>query len=380
MRILLITETYPMDLIGGAEIQTLILARGLIECGHDVTFLAADADIESQSHINNLDVIKIPGTNKVGPVRHKQYLEKAILESHPDICYVRSFRELMWAVSLCKNNGIPVVPVCCSAGHVLPFVPSGSGLSSRELIVSKIKGMIRGDMFWHFLNFRSMRLSDACVCNSKSLQEGLKHWYPDKPIRVIYNGHQIPSDEDVHKNYSQRVIWVNNIKQIKRPEMYIKLANCLPDIEFVMIGRIGEGRYGNHIRSLIQHGPNNLRYLGALPFDKVNTEISMSDILVYTSTTVEGFGNSLIQAWMRGVPTISLNYDPDGIIERESIGRCSSNFSQLVKDIRELIDNPLILRDMGQRARRYAKINHDSKHMISQYDMLFRELYNQKSK
>ena len=60
MRILLITETYPMDLMGGAEIQTLILARGLIECGYDVTFLAADANIESKSHINNLDVIKIP--------------------------------------------------------------------------------------------------------------------------------------------------------------------------------------------------------------------------------------------------------------------------------------------------------------------------------
>ena len=374
MHILLITGTYPMDLIGGAEIQTLILAGGLIECGYDSTFLAVDTNAESKSRINNLDVIKIPGRNKVGPVRHKQYLEKAILESHSDICYIRSFNELMWAIPFCKNNGFPVISICCSIRDVSPFP---SRLNPRKLIID----VLSMELFRRFLNFRSMRLSDEIVCNTNSLREGIKHWYPDKPIRVIYNGHAVPPDEDVHKDYSRRVIWVNNVKRLKRPEIFIKLASYFPDIEFAMIGRIGDsGRYSNYIRSLIQHGPSNLKYLGALPFDKVNTEISMSDILFYTSEDVEGFGNSLIQAWMRGVPTISLNYDPDGIIGRERIGYCSNNFSQLVNDTKELIGNPLMLREMGKRARRYAMINHDCKHMISQYDVLFRELHDQKTK
>jgi glycosyltransferase involved in cell wall biosynthesis len=373
MHVLLITSSYPMELIGGAELQTLILANGLAEYGHDVTFLAADTNVESKSRINNLDVIKIPGMDKVGIARHKQCLEKAILESHPDICYIRSFSELMWAIPFCKNNEIPVVSISCSNGDVPPFL---TGLSFYE----QIKSMCTVEIIQYFLNFRAIRLSDVHLCVTKSLQEDTKRWYPDKPMRVIYNGHPVPPDEDVHKNCSRRVIWVNNVKRFKRPEMFIKLASCLPDIEFAMIGRIDKGRYGNHILSLIQHGPSNLKYLGALPFDKVNTEISMSDILFYTSTVVEGFGNSLIQAWMRGVPTISLNYDPDGIIERERIGYCSSNFSVLANNARELIDNQAMLRDMGQRARSYAKINHDCKYMVSQYDIFFRELYNQKSK
>ena len=142
-----------------------------------------------------------------------------------------------------------------------------------------------------------------------------------------------------------------------------------------MIGRMEDkGRYNNYVRALIQKGPENLKYLGAQPFDKVNAEISTSDLLVYTSTEMEGFGNSLIQAWMRGVPTLSLNYDPDKIIEREHIGFCARDFSDLREAARTLIDNPATLSEMGQRARMYAETAHDCHQMVSKYDVLFREL------
>jgi glycosyltransferase involved in cell wall biosynthesis len=374
MRILLITGSYPTDLMGGAEMQTLVLANGLIEYGYDVTFLASDADEESKSHINNLCVVKIPGIDMVGEKSHKQYLEKEILEARPDLCYVRSFSEFMWAIPFCKNNGIKVISVCSSGLEASPFPIRFSLREHAARIINK-------EIIRQFLNFRSIRFSDMHICVSKSLRESMKQWYPDIPIREIYDGHQLPSAEEFHKDYSKRIIWVNNIKRLKRPEIYIKLASCLPDIEFAMIGRIGNvGRYNHYVRSLISHGPNNLKYFGPLPFVDVNKEISMSDILMYTSRQVEGFPNSLFQAWMRCVPTISLNFDPDGVIERERIGRCPHNFSQLVKETRKLIDNPLMLRDMGQRARMYAEVNHDCKNMVSQYDKLFREIINRRSK
>lgn len=374
MRVLLITGSHPMDLIGGAELQTLMIANGLLEYGYESTFLAADANEQSRARINNLDVIKIPGRSKVGSARHKKYLETAILESRPDVCYVRTFNELMWALPICNHHAIPVVTICCSGRDISPFP---SKLKPRRLLAN----LRYLELFRRYLNFRSMRLSDEIFCNTNLLWEGIRRWYPDMPGGVIYNGHPIPPQEEIHKGYSRRVIWVNNIKRIKRPEIFIKLAGCFPDVEFVMIGRLeSTGRYMNYVRALIEHASSNLNYLGCLAFDKVNLEISMSDILFYTSDILEGFGNSLIQAWMRGVPTISLNYDPDGIIERESIGRCSNDFSQLVNDTGELIGNPVVLCEMSERAREYAKTNHDSKRMISQYEMLFRELYDQKPK
>lgn len=353
---------------GGAEIQTLILAQGLVKRGYNTVYLAANADTENKSRINDLDVIKIPGAGKVGAVRHKQYLENAILESRPDLCYVRSFSQFMWAIPFCKKNGIPVVSMCCSGMEISPFLAVASLREFVAYITTREFGR-------HFLNFRAIQLSDVHVCVTKCLQEGIKYWYPNKSIQVVYNGHHIPPSTSVHSDYSKSVIWVNNIKRIKRPEIFIKLAACLPDIEFKMIGRIEDkGRYNNYVRALIQKGPENLKYLGAQPFDKVNAEISTSDILVYTSTEMEGFGNSLIQAWMRGVPTLSLNYDPDRIIERERIGFCASDFSDLRIAARTLIDSPATLSEMGQRARMYAETAHDCHLMVSRYDVLFREL------
>jgi glycosyltransferase involved in cell wall biosynthesis len=305
--------------------------------------------------------------------RHRQDLENAIMVSRPDICYIRSLNEFKWAIPYCKQNNIPVIPVCCARRDVLPF---SYWFNPRKFLVDL--SSLR--QYRRLVNFRSIRLSDEIVCITNTLRNYLKFWYPNKSIRVIYNGHPIPSEADVHRAYEKRVIWVNNIKRIKRPELYIKLASYLPDVEFVMIGWLGQhGRYNGYIRSLIKNGPANLKYLGAFPVDQVNQEICSSDILFYTSTRGEGFGNSFIQAWMRGVPTIALESDPDGIIERERIGHCSHNFSQLVEHTRELIDNPLLLREMGQRAREYAVVNHDREHMVSRYEALFRELYERKS-
>jgi hypothetical protein len=57
----------------------------------------------------------------------------------------------------------------------------------------------------------------------------------------------------------------------------------------------------------------NLDLLGEVPLEEVNAQLAAGHLFVNTSKT-EGFPNTFIQAWMRRVPTLSLDVDPDGIL------------------------------------------------------------------
>jgi glycosyltransferase involved in cell wall biosynthesis len=226
----------------------------------------------------------------------------------------------------------------------------------------------------HLRSFLSIRSADVHVCNTKSLQSKAQRWFPRKSIRAIYNGQPVPPPESVHLEPSGQIIWVNNLKDWKRPDLLVELARRLPQFRFVMVGRMAGGRYGEKMRRMLQQASANLEYLGPKPIGEVNALISQSDLLLYTSLAVEGFANSFLQAWFRGVPTLSLFFDIDGIIEREGIGRYSRTFEQLVADVQELMEDGVARQEMGQRARRYAVSHHNAEKMVADYETLFNEV------
>ena len=357
--------------MGGAQHQTLLLAQGLSNIGHDVVFLGVNSAEESELYADGVRVVNIPGRRKVGWAQHRQLLAKIIKESDPDICYVRVFEEIAAFMPICRKAGIPFVSMTVHSMQTSPFL---FGYHPRETI-----GFMRSlHTVYHLLAFLSIRYSAAHVCNSRAHQQRMQRWFPRKSIAMIYNGSPVPLPMDGRKEFTRQVIWVNNLKRFKRPEVFIELARCLPQFRFVMIGRMADGRYGRKLSRTLQRAPSNLEYLGPLKIDEVNRKIGQSDLLLYTSLPVEGFGSSFTQAWLRQVPTISLSFELDGILEREKIGRCSINFKQLVSDVEELMEDASLRREMGKRARAYAVDHHSAERMVDSYETLFRKiLHNQ---
>ena len=62
-----------------------------------------------------------------------------------------------------------------------------------------------------------------------------------------------------------------------------------------------------------------LEFLCEVPVDEVNQILLRARALVTTSES-EGFPNTHIQAWMRGVPVVSTGIDPDNLIKNEGLG------------------------------------------------------------
>jgi glycosyltransferase involved in cell wall biosynthesis len=367
MRILVLAFSVPAEMMGGAEYQAMLLARGLAHLGHDAVFLATNTTEEDRFKAGKVTVLKLPGALSAGRAQHEHLVKKAIREVAPDLCYVRAFPELRTVVPACREAHIPVVSV---STHLLETSPFLLDCGPRDAL----RYLLRLTTFAHMRCFYSVRYSAAHVCNTKAFQRRIQRWFPQKVIRAIYNGQPVPPPETIHHGSTGQVVWVNNLKQWKRPEIFVELAHRLPEYRFVMVGRMGEGSFAKKIGRVLQQAPANFHYLGPKPIDEVNTLISESDLLLYTSLPVEGFGNSFLQAWFREVPTLSLSFDLDGILEREGIGRFSQTFGELVADVQELMEDRTNRQEMGQRAREYAVSQHSAEKMVADYEVLFKEI------
>jgi hypothetical protein len=62
---------------------------------------------------------------------------------------------------------------------------------------------------------------------------------------------------------------------------------------------------------------------------------------------------------MRQVPVVSLNVDPDGVIEQYKLGFHSRTFERMVKDVRRLVTDRELREELGENARRYALKEHN---------------------
>jgi len=169
------------------------------------------------------------------------------------------------------------------------------------------------------------------------------------------------------------VLWVGNIRRVKRPDRLLMLAAQMPDIVIHMVGgpvpeeaalyqsvRCEAGRFPN----LVFHGP--------LPYHEASALYARARLLANTSD-VEGFPNAYLQAWIRGVPVVTFR-DPDGIIGRQGLGAAVESPLRMWEAIRALLEDPQELAAAGARCRAYVARGYAEEQILAPYLKTFEEL------
>lgn len=200
----------------------------------------------------------------------------------------------------------------------------------------------------------------------------LKQRYGRVPIAVVPNFHPLP-EESIAKTGPVKIVWVANMKPLKQPEYFIRLAKELEKkngaLQFGMIGRrYPQDRWQSNLENQMLQ-VKNLTYYGFQPIEKVNSMLGAAHIFVSTSE-LEGFPNTFIQAWMRKVPVVSLRFDPDDVIKRNQIGYVAENFETMLERISFLINHPSVCHEMGDRAQAYSFSKHSTQAVDSMVDVL----------
>lgn len=356
---------------GGAELQAYFIARKLIK-EREVHYIFV-----KHLGFNGEKFHRIDDGIILHPIRRYDYkifgrflflnyreLLKLLEDINPALIYQRGNGTYLGMVAKwCKKNnkklvlGISEIITCDKRGVIRP----------KNKFFSYASSIING-----FFTFVCIKNADLIIAQNHQQQKLLQQNFNRNSL-VIPNGHPVPSSP-FKKADPPIISWIANIKKLKQPELFIKLAEACQDlnVQFVYAGGLSQGSYQNMFMSKTKKLPN-LKYLGELPFEKTNELLSKSSLFVNTSLR-EGFPNTYIQAWMRETPVVVLNCDPDDLIKTHKMGFHSGDFEQLVKDVRYLIKNEDVRREMGEKAREYALKNHDigkiGKRYLEVFEML----------
>ena len=205
-----------------------------------------------------------------------------------------------------------------------------------------------------------LRRADVIIGQAKYQDDLLWRHYRRRCAAIVPNVHPDPGDVSKASGKTT-VMWVASLKEPKRPELVVELARRFggnPSVEFVMVGPVQDPRYLGLAETIRSMG--NLRYLGEQPVEEVNRLLEGAHLFVNTSTSnAEGFPNSFIQSWLRRVPTVSLDVDPDDLLQSRGLGVCAGgSFERLVEVIQSLVSSPARMSSMGTAAREFALATH----------------------
>jgi glycosyltransferase involved in cell wall biosynthesis len=162
------------------------------------------------------------------------------------------------------------------------------------------------------------------------------------------------------------VLWVGNFRLVKRPDLFFELARRLPRYRFAIVGgSVPSGEaYFESMAAEAKTLPNVLMP-GAVPYGAVGEWFDRARIHVNTSD-YEGFPNTFLQAWVRGVPVVSF-FDPDRLIQRRALGKCCADVGQMSAAIEELLRNPAEREAAGQRAREFVSSQYSAREIALRY-------------
>ncbi len=325
--------------IGGEAIQHVLLARAWRDLGHDVSMIVHD---EGQgARIVHDGITAIAAHTRNGGIRGLRFfhpratrLLSALLAADAEVYYQSP------AGAYTGITGW----FCRATGRRFIFRVASDSDCEHE------HGRLR---FWRDRKLYNYGLRGADMVAAQT----------DHQARMLRENHGIEShvinmmvekprgDGSATKDID--VLWVSNLRPLKRPELALELARQLPQVRFALVGgpMPGGQTYHDDVMAAAARLPN-VTMMGAVRYYDCAALFERAKIFLNTSS-IEGFPNTFLQAWIRGVPVVSF-FDPDGLVHRLELGRIARSLDDMREAIRHLLTDDAERREIGRRARDFA--------------------------
>jgi glycosyltransferase involved in cell wall biosynthesis len=343
--------------IGGESVQQTLLARALVRRGHEVSMVTADCGQEDGRVCEGIRVYKayrqaagIPLLRFVHP--RWTGLWSALARADAQLYYTS-----------CAGMHLGLLALFC-ARHRRRLVfrcASDTDCDPARLLIRYARD--------RWLYRYGLRRADLILVQSAAQAHALRQNFglAGRLAGMLVE----PAPADAARDID--VLWVGNIRHVKRPERVLALARQLPEAAIHMVGGPvpDEAALYQRMRGEAAQHPN-LTFHGHRSYWDANALYGRARLLVNTSDA-EGFPNAYLQSWIRGVPVVSFA-DPDGVIRRHGLGEAVASAAAMRDAIRRLLRDPAALAAAGARCRAYMAREYAEERILAPYLAAFEEL------
>ena len=287
------------NIIIGPDVHQVLLAKELIKHNFEVAFVTQCEEGAPVEYINNMEIIKI----------HEDVCRLRVLNIISKVFHIWNAMRKSKAHIYVHRGGVAgvVSPFCRLMKKKFVCHIASDALVNRGLITKKIKGFSQAKFsLGTFGNWLDIKLADAIIVQNEYQKEMLKKNFGKdgflikKPFPLTERGVPEKANPPV-------VLWVGAMAEVKQPELFVNLAETIPEARFQMIGGSSpeDQELYNKLEERSKRFPN-FEFLGVIPFHEVNEYFSQASILVNTSMFEAYPPYAAIQAWMNYTPVVSL--------------------------------------------------------------------------
>jgi len=339
--------------IGGEEVQHMLLSRYLAKAGYQVISLVGDFGQRPLEHIEGVGVRKtfslaagLPGLRFFTPRVTSTW--KALKAANADVYYASCAGAMVGIMAeFCRQHG----------RRFVFRVASDADCAPDTLMLNNA----RDRMLYHYGLRRA-----HCILVQTEHQANLlsRHYGLRSSVAGMFA--DLPDTVAGLDERGTDLLWLANMRSMKRPECFLEVVRQAPRLRCVMAGGPHPDELALYQR--VKAGSTalpNLRFHGQVKFGI--TRALFSDARIFINTSLfEGFPNTYLQAWANGVPVIA-TFDPDGMIAARGLGLAVSDAAAAAAGARALLADPTAWAACSARCRAFALTRLAPEHVSAPY-------------
>lgn len=337
---------------GGAELQVALLAAELVKRGHEVVIVGGDHGQPDGRILRGVRTLLGGKFHTGGILDTLLALPKVlaiIARERPDYTLILGWTTWLFFLHVFKALLRTRLVFIC-------------GLDTEVNGEFRRLNPYRGALFEY-----GVRHADVRFAMTDYQREQFEHARLDCGL---YRNLILPRTAAISAPKDIDLLWVARCQPIKRPHLFLDLAERFPSARCTMICPDEDRALWQSLQQRAQSAAN-VEFLKRVPYHEIQGYYDRAAIFVNTSEA-EGFPNSFIQAAMGNSAIVSLAVDPDTVLARYGAGICADDDLPKFFDTTAqlLSDTALLQKYQGQAARFVTELHDNEKNVNAFFDGL----------